>query len=850
MFYVNKGGLMKNILIVLFVFSICSYSIGQTVLRVPSQYLTIQSAIDAAINSDTVIVSPGIYKENINFNGKAITIASFYKNTRDTSYISRTVIDGNNSGITVKFYNYEKLNSVLQGFTIINGWCGIKTDNAAPTLKNLIIKNNNFGYFNATAIDVFSYANGPITIDGCIIEHNEAAGKYAVYILLNSDIDQGCKISNTIIRNNTNGISLDGSPALIDNCIVANNTQVGMNISYYWNFLSETQVRNSTFCNNGSYQIQVAHTFVNFKNLIIWSENNTIAQDMNLSQPSVIKIGNSIVKGGRNGVQLQPTTLLTYESNNINSDPLLQSNLKLTDYSPAIGSGNILFASNKDFENNPRPNPSNSNPDIGAYENQLAHFKLYQPVLITVSNDSKNLATTQSFKWRAVYGATKYHLQISTDSLFSSSTVNDSTLTDTTKSIGSLANGTKYYWRVRGTYVNDPYDKNAWSNIWDFTTIVAAPDKPTLVYPNKGSNNVSILLSLKWNKSSRTEKYHLTIASDSLFTSNVITDTTLIDTSKIFSNLINKTKYYWKVRAKNVGGISDWSDIWNFTTIVSLPSKPRLVSPITNQINSARDLTFRWNKINDVDKYVFQLSKESSFSTLVKNDTTTSDTTKMITGLLDGQKYYWRVGAMNLSGFGPLSDIWNLTTMILAPSNLTLQRSALKEITLQWNDNSNNGDGFIIERKSNQQSSYALIDSVRGRTNLYIDKKVDQGLTYYYRIKLYTNYAQSNYSNEANLFLVGVETDSNIPTVYSLNQNYPNPFNPTTKIKYGLPETAFTKVTIYDVLGKEVKTLVHSEMAAGYHEVEFNASNLSSGIYFYRIQANKFTDIKKMLLIK
>jgi thiol-disulfide isomerase/thioredoxin len=94
------------------------------------------------------------------------------------------------------------------------------------------------------------------------------------------------------------------------------------------------------------------------------------------------------------------------------------------------------------------------------------------------------------------------------------------------------------------------------------------------------------------------------------------------------------------------------------------------------------------------------------------------------------------------------------------------------------------------------------------------------------------------------------ENEEGMPTNYTLSQNYPNPFNPSTKIKFGLPETAFTKVSIYDVLGREVKTLINSEMAAGYHEVDFDASNLSSGIYFYRITANKYSSIKKMLLIK
>ena len=89
-----------------------------------------------------------------------------------------------------------------------------------------------------------------------------------------------------------------------------------------------------------------------------------------------------------------------------------------------------------------------------------------------------------------------------------------------------------------------------------------------------------------------------------------------------------------------------------------------------------------------------------------------------------------------------------------------------------------------------------------------------------------------------------------IPEVFSLAQNYPNPFNPSTKISFSIPQQSQVTLKIYDVLGKEVMTLVNDVKSAGNYEVEFNASNLSSGAYFYKIQAGQFTDIKRMMLIK
>ena len=97
---------------------------------------------------------------------------------------------------------------------------------------------------------------------------------------------------------------------------------------------------------------------------------------------------------------------------------------------------------------------------------------------------------------------------------------------------------------------------------------------------------------------------------------------------------------------------------------------------------------------------------------------------------------------------------------------------------------------------------------------------------------------------------VSVDNETGIPTVYALNQNYPNPFNPSTKINFSLPENGLVTLQIYDILGRVVETLVNEELSASYHTVEFDASQLSSGIHFYRLQVNDFVSVKKMMLMK
>lgn len=84
----------------------------------------------------------------------------------------------------------------------------------------------------------------------------------------------------------------------------------------------------------------------------------------------------------------------------------------------------------------------------------------------------------------------------------------------------------------------------------------------------------------------------------------------------------------------------------------------------------------------------------------------------------------------------------------------------------------------------------------------------------------------------------------------SLSQNYPNPFNLSTTIRYGLPARSHVSLTVFNILGQHVAVLQNGEQEAGYHDVKFNAANLSSGVYFYRLQESTFVETKRLLLLK
>src|SRR5205085_8000985 len=99
--------------------------------------------------------------------------------------------------------------------------------------------------------------------------------------------------------------------------------------------------------------------------------------------------------------------------------------------------------------------------------------------------------------------------------------------------------------------------------------------------------------------------------------------------------------------------------------------------------------------------------------------------------------------------------------------------------------------------------------------------------------------------------ITGIQpVNGEVPNAFALSQNYPNPFNPTTNIKFSIPKNSLVKMTVFDITGKEVTTLVNGNYTAGTYNVDFDASNIASVVYFYKIQADDFTSVKKMLLVK
>jgi hypothetical protein len=197
-----------------------------------------------------------------------------------------------------------------------------------------------------------------------------------------------------------------------------------------------------------------------------------------------------------------------------------------------------------------------------------------------------------------------------------------------------------------------------------------------------------------------------------------------------------------------------------------------------------------------------------------------------------------------------VDNFWfNTSPVPVELTSFTASVNPAGQAVLNWATASEiNNRGFEVERRS-VDGQYITIGFVEGygttseeKSYTYVDRTVTPG-SYTYRLKQIDFNGQFEYSPE-------VELEVTPPAVFGLDQNYPNPFNPTTNIKFSLAEAGFVKLAVYNSLGEEVAVLVNNTIEAGFHNVNFDAANLPSGTYVYRLEAPGFIEAKKMLLMK
>lgn len=426
-------------------------------------------------------------------------------------------------------------------------------------------------------------------------------------------------------------------------------------------------------------------------------------------------------------------------------------------------------------------------------------------------------------QWESMGNGIRYQVMMDTTELFNSPLLIDTEVDTNALSQEDLLFRPLYYWKVRAMTADDTSE---WSETWKFTVL-----HPRLNLPQNNRTNISLeITSLNWNSIDGTDGYILQLDSFSDFRNpEEFTDTVSNSFFHYFFEkpeiLTFQTKYYWRVKLYHAKDTSDWSDVWNFTT---LPRRaPVQVSPVDSAIDIAVIATLTWEAYSGAASYAVEYSKDPSFSTPTK---TTSTATNLKLTLEPSTRYYWRVRGRNSDGneFYDWSEEWTFVTdaglpvvSLISPANEAIDQP--RDVVLRWNKN-NDATSYRVELSQKEDFSGVFRNTATvAATNYY---GLANGMKYYWRVKTISNALSSPWS-EVWSFTVVEKTNTTENIDLEHIALYPNPGKDYVSVR-GVSGSA--SITVFNSLG-QIVTLPRKNNT-------LDIGTLTCGVYYVQVSEN------------
>lgn len=833
-------------------------------------FTTIQAAIDHAVNGDTVLVLPGTYFENINFKGKVITIASQYWADGDTNHINNTIINGSrptnpDSGSTVYFVSGEDTNSVLTGFTITGGkgtkvisgiyndmdgggifiWnSGAKieknkiTNNHIATdgdiyaggagicglsrMRNLVIRGNEISNNSATVSgSTQAFSTAIVTTEAtCIFENNYIhsnilsapnGSAFAAGLMIDGwDLQVGNYIvRNNIIRNNKfNTNNGGGGGVVIQNCspIFSNNIIFG-NEATLWGgggiwvvhyrfaanvvapnplLINNTIINNSTTGIGSGILVSGTESNAVVRNIILWGNSGV---PIATESGASIKVRYSDVQGGYNGV------------GNIDADPVFvnsgNGDFQLQAGSPCIDAGD---------PNSPL-DPDGTRADIGAkfYYHLDAPYVWKTDEKIDDSNGNNN--------GRPDAGETaKISITLINTSL------------DATGVTAKLVSDDPGIQIVQGTSTFGNMVRNQVANNENNPFEIA-------VKPGIDSHFTKFYINITADGSyANTDNMTIMVGTPQLL---VVDDDNQGDYENYFIQPLNEKEIYpehWEISAKGAPAkelMKQYKAVIWFTgdddeTALSAEEQ----TTIADYLDNGGKLLITGQNLGD-DLVKNGSASDSAFYANYLHAKLVADSTK--------------------------------PTTIVGISGDPITNGLFLNFSGGYGGAGNQSTPDIISAGPGANIILKYVPGMGGAALSHENPVTNSRLVY---LAFGFEGIAGPYEDSAEKLIINVLSwlqgttdveqipDSRLPKEFALEQNYPNPFNPATTITYAVAKNSHVKLTVYNTLGQVVTVLVDGIKSQGCYEVNWNADNQPSGLYFYRLETDGFTATKKMLLQK